>query len=350
MLKGLINAISGDSCRNTINDTLQYILNIFRAIKKAEDAVGVSKTPKLHMLADIGVLIVNALSRNGMMSSITPPGTIILPLSFYKVSPDEKKHGESSNCSLRCPFDESFIERVLYIFETQPNGPPAQRGRDFQGDSLQLKGASKDSEPKSGKDGFSSSCGSVITIPSISGRRDSTQDLDLVKCTNSEANKKAMKTESTAEVTRFLETILKSVTSQRNMDMQVTHKLDNASDFGLQTRGWSKPDHEWMRCDRCRKWRTLRSGSDNVTLPKEWYWYMRPTNSTNESDEQKLGHSNKPELRGSSEISSEAEEEDCSSVEKVYVRKLVLKIFVKVLVVRDGKKGFTEVVNEPLVS
>ncbi|KAF6160789.1 hypothetical protein GIB67_035990 [Kingdonia uniflora] len=42
MLKGLINAISGDSSRNTINDSLQYILSIFRAIKKAEDAVDVS--------------------------------------------------------------------------------------------------------------------------------------------------------------------------------------------------------------------------------------------------------------------------------------------------------------------
>ncbi|KAF6152763.1 hypothetical protein GIB67_004592 [Kingdonia uniflora] len=294
MLKGLINASSGDSSRNTINDTLQYILSIFRAIKKAEDAVDVSKTPKLHMLADIGVLIVNALSRNGMMSSITHPGTIMLPSSFYKVSPDGKKHRESSNCSLRCPFDESFIERVLHIFETQPNGPPAQRGRKFQEDSLQLKGlkyttmncpankqddlltsktengiskvrpkrnlkgknkrvlsptasnessdayehegASKDSEPKSGKDGFSSSCGSVITIPSISGSRDLTQDLDLVKCTNSEANRKAMKTESTAEVYKISRDNLKI----RNISKE--HGYASDVQIGQRIRLWSPVD------------------------------------------------------------------------------------------------------------
>ncbi|KAF6155717.1 hypothetical protein GIB67_007154, partial [Kingdonia uniflora] len=57
MLKGLINASFGNCSRNTINDTLQYILSILRAIKKAEDAIDVSKTPMYS--SGLGLKVVN---------------------------------------------------------------------------------------------------------------------------------------------------------------------------------------------------------------------------------------------------------------------------------------------------
>jgi len=40
----------------------------------------------------------------------------------------------------------------------------------------------------------------------------------------------------------------------------------------LQKKGGSlyKPDHEWVQCDKCRKWRMLSSGFDVKTLPEEW--------------------------------------------------------------------------------
>ncbi|KAF5206034.1 Morc family cw-type zinc finger protein [Thalictrum thalictroides] len=37
-----------------------------------------------------------------------------------------------------------------------------------------------------------------------------------------------------------------------------------------------KPDHEWVQCDKCRKWRILSSGYDSKNLPLEWFCYMPP--------------------------------------------------------------------------
>lgn len=32
-----------------------------------------------------------------------------------------------------------------------------------------------------------------------------------------------------------------------------------------------KPDHEWVQCDKCRKWRMLSNGFDSESLPAVWY-------------------------------------------------------------------------------
>ncbi|KAK9284934.1 hypothetical protein L1049_024115 [Liquidambar formosana] len=39
-----------------------------------------------------------------------------------------------------------------------------------------------------------------------------------------------------------------------------------------------KPDHEWVQCDKCRKWRMLSSGFNVKNLPQEWFCYMMPFN------------------------------------------------------------------------
>ncbi|CAK7357582.1 unnamed protein product [Dovyalis caffra] len=48
-----------------------------------------------------------------------------------------------------------------------------------------------------------------------------------------------------------------------------------------------KPDHEWVQCDKCRKWRMLSSGFDIKTLPEEWFCYMDPFHGSCEIPEQK---------------------------------------------------------------
>ncbi|XP_047983854.1 MORC family CW-type zinc finger protein 3-like [Salvia hispanica] len=37
-----------------------------------------------------------------------------------------------------------------------------------------------------------------------------------------------------------------------------------------------KPDHEWVQCDKCRKWRMLSADFDSKTLPSQWFCYMKP--------------------------------------------------------------------------
>ncbi|GAB2279381.1 hypothetical protein Dimus_014025 [Dionaea muscipula] len=51
-----------------------------------------------------------------------------------------------------------------------------------------------------------------------------------------------------------------------------------------------KPDREWVQCDKCRKWRTLSSGFDSKTLPREWFCYMEPFNGRCDTPEQEVEH------------------------------------------------------------
>lgn len=37
-----------------------------------------------------------------------------------------------------------------------------------------------------------------------------------------------------------------------------------------------KPDHEWVQCEKCRKWRMLNTDFDSKTLPSQWFCYMKP--------------------------------------------------------------------------
>ncbi|KAL5704355.1 hypothetical protein ACHQM5_022795 [Ranunculus cassubicifolius] len=116
ILQALVTASGADSSKNVVNDSLSYMLNIFRAIRKAEDAIDVHKTPKLHSLADIGMLLVKSLSRNETPTYL--PGRVLLPSSFYKVSADTGCDEESRNVLSQCPFDETFVEKILHFFQS----------------------------------------------------------------------------------------------------------------------------------------------------------------------------------------------------------------------------------------
>ncbi|KAH6781163.1 hypothetical protein C2S52_012400 [Perilla frutescens var. hirtella] len=47
-----------------------------------------------------------------------------------------------------------------------------------------------------------------------------------------------------------------------------------------------KPDHEWVQCDKCRKWRMLSTDFDSKTLPSQWFCYMKPFNGSCEVPEE----------------------------------------------------------------
>ncbi|GER40226.1 MORC family CW-type zinc finger protein [Striga asiatica] len=44
------------------------------------------------------------------------------------------------------------------------------------------------------------------------------------------------------------------------------------------TNSLCKPDHDWVQCDKCRKWRVLGGDFDIKKLPLEWFCYMKPFN------------------------------------------------------------------------
>ncbi|XP_019172421.1 PREDICTED: MORC family CW-type zinc finger protein 3-like [Ipomoea nil] len=51
-----------------------------------------------------------------------------------------------------------------------------------------------------------------------------------------------------------------------------------------------KPDHDWVQCYKCRKWRMLPSAFDIRALPIEWFCYMKPYNGNCEMAEQMVEH------------------------------------------------------------
>lgn len=132
-LNALIKSSHADSGKGAVNDTLPYMLNIFRAIRKAEDVVDINKTPKLHILAEIGVLLVKVLSGDGMLSSF--PGTMSLPSSLYKASLDTRCREENVNFLNLYRVDENSVENIIKFFQSSIIGTAntlAKRGGKFQ--------------------------------------------------------------------------------------------------------------------------------------------------------------------------------------------------------------------------
>ncbi|KAJ6730469.1 ANDROGEN INDUCED INHIBITOR OF PROLIFERATION AS3 / PDS5-RELATED [Salix viminalis] len=120
-LQALVNAnvVNGDT--ELINEAALYLLSIFRAIKKTEDAVDAHQTPKLLILAEIGIFIVNEL--NHVISSSLAPKQISLPSSLYRISVVKKCDKTSLKCLTKFSVDESFVKRVVHILKSQISGP-----------------------------------------------------------------------------------------------------------------------------------------------------------------------------------------------------------------------------------
>ncbi|KAG6406843.1 hypothetical protein SASPL_134454 [Salvia splendens] len=93
-----------------------------------------------------------------------------------------------------------------------------------------------------------------------------------------------------------------------------------------------KPDHEWVQCDKCRKWRMLSTDFESKTLPSQWFCYMMPFNGLCDTPEESItggtitistkrhGYNTKDPRNGFREreaIKSEAREIVCALVHKV---------------------------------
>ncbi|KAK1263732.1 hypothetical protein QJS04_geneDACA022342 [Acorus gramineus] len=107
------------------SSTVSCLIGIFRAIKKAEDAVDDYFTPvgmKLHILSEIGLLTLKLLSCNSL-SSMGSPGLVLLPSSFYKVNRDISNAKAQVNNLIGQLISENFMEKILDAFKCIINWP-----------------------------------------------------------------------------------------------------------------------------------------------------------------------------------------------------------------------------------
>lgn len=103
--------VGGD--KDLLSDAVSSLLGIFRALRRAEDAVDVQRTPNLHILADIGISTLNALNHSGILSSHAH-GVILLPSSLYSAN---------SKCLTPSVLDDNFVKRVVDIFKSRISVP-----------------------------------------------------------------------------------------------------------------------------------------------------------------------------------------------------------------------------------
>ncbi|KAH1215950.1 Sister chromatid cohesion protein PDS5 A [Glycine max] len=89
-------------------------------VEGAQDIVNDAVLHKLHMLAEIGIFILNEFNHGGI-SVLQTPGQILLPSSLYRVS--LIKNDTSSKCP-KSFFDEKFLSRVFHALKesTVPHG------------------------------------------------------------------------------------------------------------------------------------------------------------------------------------------------------------------------------------
>ncbi|XP_065880511.1 sister chromatid cohesion protein PDS5 homolog B [Euphorbia lathyris] len=137
VVRALLNAHVVNGNMDLVNDTAVYLLSIFSAIKKAEDAEDATQTLKLQILAEIGTGIVFALNHdcNSSSRSSSAPERIFLPASLYKLSSVKKSDKEN----LKVP-SQSFFKRVVDGLRSQVSMPASslpKRGRKCQEGGLQ---------------------------------------------------------------------------------------------------------------------------------------------------------------------------------------------------------------------
>ncbi|CAL1362329.1 unnamed protein product [Linum trigynum] len=112
------------------NGNISRLLCVLYAIKKAEDAIDPQATPKLRILADIGILMVKSLQHNALPVALTQ-GPVLLPSSLYKLSPVDLKYVSGSSDR------QDFLTRLIPIQKSgtfMPAGHSNKRSRDLQED------------------------------------------------------------------------------------------------------------------------------------------------------------------------------------------------------------------------
>lgn len=137
-LHALICQDHSDGTRKDGIDNLSSILAIFRAIKRAEDAVDKHVTHNLYVLCDIGIIIAKDLGHKKISSGRIPGGTP-LPSQFYKVCEGNEEEKTDGSSLPRCLAEGDVFTRFLHAGNmsrsTQPSSPHVKRARRNWADS-----------------------------------------------------------------------------------------------------------------------------------------------------------------------------------------------------------------------
>ncbi|XP_019460581.1 PREDICTED: sister chromatid cohesion protein PDS5 homolog A isoform X2 [Lupinus angustifolius] len=122
VLQAFTDVSLADGDLDLVNGDVLNLFSIFRAIRKAEDAVDPQMTTKLHMLAEFGIFHLNALNHNAISLSQSP-GQILLPSSLYRPSLTKK---DANSKSAKSFFDEGFLSRVFQRLKSNVPQKPAK--------------------------------------------------------------------------------------------------------------------------------------------------------------------------------------------------------------------------------
>ncbi|KAI4320553.1 hypothetical protein MLD38_034022 [Melastoma candidum] len=162
LIRDLLNPTIFDNEMDLVRDTFSYLNIIFRAIRKAEDAVDKEKTVRLHILSEVGITFTNSLIRGS--THLRAPGMILLPSSTYKVA------------TASPVIDREFVKAIVKQFLV--NSSEAAWTRPKQGDAI--VGRSEPTEQKRFKYVL---CDKVNTLPRLTSGllKEGTGDI-ILKC------------------------------------------------------------------------------------------------------------------------------------------------------------------------
>ncbi|XP_047321623.1 sister chromatid cohesion protein PDS5 homolog B [Impatiens glandulifera] len=114
-IQALVNAKFVDS---ELDVAVSYLQRIFHAVRRAEDSVDTERTLKLHILADLGLSILNTLN-NGTNRKSHAPDQILLPSSLYSKSTGEDREMINVNNSDWHHLNAKIAKEVASTFEYQ---------------------------------------------------------------------------------------------------------------------------------------------------------------------------------------------------------------------------------------
>ncbi|XP_030527999.1 sister chromatid cohesion protein PDS5 homolog B isoform X3 [Rhodamnia argentea] len=107
LIQALVNPENFNGDLVLIADTFSQLFSIFKGIRKAEDAVDAHKSPRLHILSDIGSAFTSSLNQ-GSISSSCSPGVVLLPSSIYTAN---------TKGITRYAIEEGLVEKIIELFK-----------------------------------------------------------------------------------------------------------------------------------------------------------------------------------------------------------------------------------------
>ncbi|XP_010063388.2 sister chromatid cohesion protein PDS5 homolog A [Eucalyptus grandis] len=124
LIQALVNPENVNGDLVLISDTFSQLFSIFRGIRKAEDAVDAHKSPRLHILSEIGSAFTSSLNQ-GSISSSRSPGVVLLPSSIYT----------ANTKGITCyAIEDGLVEKIIEVFKNNISkvaGSLAKYGRSF---------------------------------------------------------------------------------------------------------------------------------------------------------------------------------------------------------------------------